>query len=523
MMDGEFSLLHEPWIVVLDKHGSSREAPLLGVLREAHEYRSLAGELPTQDVALLRFLLAVIYSVFTRYDPDGNFAPLDNEPDALGRWAEIWERGHFPMPPLEKYLDNFSERFFLFHPETPFYQVAGLERGTKYTASKLMGDLSESGNKVRLFAMRTGDAKKSLAYAEAARWLIYLNAFDDTSSKPSVRGGTLSSPGAGWLGKLGLVYVAGQNLFETLMLNFALTKEGYKPGGAIWEKGVKKEERTQIPFPETRAELLSLQSRRIELLRQDGGVIGYKLLGGDFFEKENAFIEYMTMWHKDRDKHKESFSPKRHNPAKAFWRDFSALAAKRADAVRPGVVDWVEKLKSENLLQKRVVTFQTASVKYGDKDFFVDDVFSDSIVVNAALLTQLGEEWLPRIEDAVKKTEESVNRFGDFARNLGICAGGEGDADSAKERAYHALDGPFRAWLAGIDPAGDMDEKVGEWFAQTHETVYALAYGLLAEAGETALVGRYVKGDGGKETLFTAPVVHAWFTSAVRKILGGRQ
>lgn len=520
MMDKEFNLLQEPWIAVLDKDGVPREVSLLDVFREAHDFKRLAGELPTQDVALLRLLLAVLYAVFTRCDVHGDDSPLDNEDEALERWREIWQTGRFPMPPLEKYLESHSERFWLFHRETPFYQVAGLDRGTEYAAAKLMGDLSESGNKVRMFAMRSGGAKENLGYAEAARWLVYLNAFDDTSSKPSVRGEGLPSTGAGWLGKLGLVFVDGENLFETLMLNFSLSGQEYN-GQATWEKPVKRKERTPITPPETRAELFSLQSRRIELLRKNGAVTGYRLLGGDFFEKENAFFEPMTLWRKD--KKKEIFSPLRHNPAKAFWRDFSALAATRDGARRPGVVDWVTKLKINDILDDRVMTFRTASVKYGDKDFFVDDVFADSVSVNAALLTRLGEEWIPRIEDALEKTEACVKKLGDFARDLGRCAGGKGDADSAKERAYHALDKPFRAWLAGIDPVVDsdnMDEKIAAWFDQTKKTVYLLADELLADAGVAALVGRYTTGNNQKTMLFTAPIAHTWFTNSISKILG---
>src|SRR5690606_5216521 len=113
-----------------------------------------------------------------------------------------------------------EDRFWLFHPERPFYQVAGMGKATDYSAAKLNGELAESGNKIRLFASRGGPAKGWLSYAESARWLLYVNGFDDTSAKPKRKG--LPSPGAGWLGKLGLVQAVGDNLFETLLLNLVL-------------------------------------------------------------------------------------------------------------------------------------------------------------------------------------------------------------------------------------------------------------------------------------------------------------
>ena len=141
--------------------------------------------------------------------------------------------------------------FWLFHPECPFYQVLDLDKATDYTAAKLDGELSESSNKTRLFQQRAGASKNSLLYSEAARWLIHVNAFDDTSSKPKTKG--LPSPGAGWLGKLGLISAMGDNLFETLTLNLIFLKDGGNElwgERPIWEKEqVKTEERTEIKVP----------------------------------------------------------------------------------------------------------------------------------------------------------------------------------------------------------------------------------------------------------------------------------
>lgn len=132
----------------------------------------------------------------------------------------MWTLGHLPEKPIYDYLESYRERFWLFHPTRPFWQVPTAAIGTQYTAAKLNGELSESSNKVRLFPVRTGEDKSTVSYAEAARWLLYVNGFDDTSAKPKGKG--LPSTGAGWLGKLGLITAKGDNLFETLMLNFVI-------------------------------------------------------------------------------------------------------------------------------------------------------------------------------------------------------------------------------------------------------------------------------------------------------------
>lgn len=63
-MDREFNLLDEPWIRVMLPDFTQKELSLTDVLLKAHEIRDLAGEMPAQDTAALRLLLAVLHTVF---------------------------------------------------------------------------------------------------------------------------------------------------------------------------------------------------------------------------------------------------------------------------------------------------------------------------------------------------------------------------------------------------------------------------------------------------------------------------
>ena len=60
MNDKEFNLLYEPWIKTYTKHGENTEYSILNVFKNAHHINSLA-ELPTQDFAILRLLLAILH------------------------------------------------------------------------------------------------------------------------------------------------------------------------------------------------------------------------------------------------------------------------------------------------------------------------------------------------------------------------------------------------------------------------------------------------------------------------------
>lgn len=522
MTDIEFNLLDEPWIRVMTRERKIDELSLPEALIESHKYVDFAGELEPQNVAVLRLCLAVLHTVFSRYDVDGKPEKLTSAAMARKRWKKLWKLGHFPETVIRQYLEQYRERFWLFHPDKPFYQVNEAKKGTEYTAAKLNGEISESGNKIRMFAIRSGEAKSQLTYAEAARWLLFINGFDDTSAKPRQKG--LPSPGAGWIGRLGIVEAVGHNLFETLMLNLVFERMGDKwnENKPVWEQQPKGAERTEIPMPDNPAELLTLQSRRLLLVRKNELVVGYYLLGGDFFLKTNAFIETMTAWAPIVNKGDvEAFQPKRHDPQKQMWREFGNLFLEdEKKNQRPGVVSWVTELRRKEILDEEdQVTFRSVSVQYGDKDFFIADTFSDSITFHANLLkTDIWVEWGERVRDEVRKCEEMARVVGDLSKRLNLAAGSEQSGDEAKAEFYRQIDLPFRSWLRMLDPEegqkkeSEYAEKVSE---KWHKTVTVIAKKvadqLMENAGPAAFIGRKIEGKDKTYWYCCAPKVYNIF------------
>jgi CRISPR system Cascade subunit CasA len=525
MPEKEFNLLLEPWILVMKPDGEIEEVSILDAFKRAEEFRCLAGELPAQDIAVMRLLLAILHVVFSRFNVNGTPEKFNSPFDALDRWEALWKMGAFPMKVIENYLRNYEDRFYLFHPERPFYQVPDLQIGSDYPAAKLIGELSESNHKLRLFPQRSGKSKNKLQYSEAARWLLYLNAFDDTSAKPKEK--NLPSPGVGWLGKLGLVIAMGNNLFETLLLNLIFLKDGtdelWGQEKPIWEaQAVKLNERTEIIPPNNLSELYTLQSRRLLLKRMDKAVIGYTLLGGDFFPKENAFAEQMTTWKYSKDEKDtvEKYRPRRHDPSRQLWRDYSALIIQTEGKRRPGIVSWLARIASEGLILGIQFRLMTVAVHYADKDFFVDDLFADDLFMNASLLTNLGEDWVNRIVNELETTELLVRHLGFLAENLAKAAGytdSERYKESVKEQAFFQLDAPFRRWLEAIDPEKDetrKEEKCEQWWEEAKHIVRKLGRDLVEQVGPQAFVGRVLtKKVKGKEEkhLFAAPDVYNEF------------
>lgn len=535
-MEKEFNLLDEPWIRVMKRDCCVEELSLTDALLHAQEYTDLAGELPTQNAAVLRLLLAVLHAVFGKYNEKGEEQRIENEDDALDLWKALWDAGSFPEKPIRKYLDSQKEKFWLFHPERPFWQIP-VAFGTEYEASKLNGALSESSNKLRLFPDRTGELRNRLTYAEAARWLLYVNAYDDTSAKPTKAGkianeGKLPSPGAGWVGKLGFVKVCGNNFFETLMQNLVLLNEKDEPWSNCipeWEhENVKTAERTMIVVPNDQAALLTLQSRRMLLKRQRGFVTGYYLIGGDFFDKENCFSEQMTVWGfvKDKKGNIVGHQPKRHNSSLQMWRDFSSYTSTALTSHIPGVIRWNSYLQRMNILPRnKTIYLGICAIQYGDKDFFAADTFADSLSFSLGLVADFGESCRNHVINEVERCERIAKNLNALSSDLFLAAGGDVKKkgvsfEKAKERYYCEIDIPFRKWLVSLDAEGSgIDERVCAWRKQAESIAYRIAKEMVQNAGPGAYVGKIVKIEKDSDgRYYSSSLAMKWFKIKMSKL-----
>ena len=523
MKEIEFNLLDEPWIRVRLPDNTVQEVSLTEALVSAQDYVDLAGEMPTQNAAMLRLLLAVLFTVFSRVDAEGRPCPLEQSDDALERWSQLWQLGHFPETPIRDYLEQWKDRFWLFHPTHPFWQVPQAKIGTEYLAAMLNGEMIEGKNKPRLFPLYAGQSKEQLSYSQAARWLLSVNSFDDTSLKPKEK--NLPSISVGWLGTLGFIQAQGENLYETLMLNLTLLQDGrecWSENKPCWElEDPHSGERTEICRPDNPAQLLTLQSRRL-LLHRTGKIVDKAFaLGGDFFPKENAFVEQMSVWRTAPIKKNEPvvFVPCRHDPAKQFWREFPAVFCQDSGH-RPGVVCWIEKLQEKRLKlldPRRKVHFRTVGVQYGTQNH-IDDIFSDSLTFQAGLLDELSKQWTVRINQEIHRCEETAALVGHLAQDLATAAGdrNENAGGSARAQFYFAVDQPFRQWLQAIDPEqDDPDETVLRWQAQARSIAEKLGKQMVLEAGNAALKGHRIVVDKGKKTeksiLYTSPKAYNRF------------
>ena len=521
-MDGkesemEFNLLDEPWIIVKTKANETKTWSILELFEHAHEAQELAGELPTQDIAIMRLLLAIMHGTFVTEN-------IETADDAIELWTDLWEEKQFRFDEIKAYLEPYHDRFWLFHPTQPFYQSAHIKqkmdeykvaKGKKVsseikwkTVARLVGDLFQSDNKARLFPMRTGKEQEYLTYAEAARWLLHLNGFDDNSAKMPV------PKGPGYLAQLGLLYVEGRNLFETLMLNFVLADDrdevfadGEEDSRAYWEKPVCETIEQEISQPRAQKDLLTMQSRRIFLRRAQGMVTGYLLTMGDYFAKDASLInETMTVWEENKIR---GFSPKEHQLECQIWRDFSSLLGMNDNtkSKQPGVIHWLQILDDEiEEIKPLHICIIGTKYKWQPPAWQFIDYIQDSLAINASLLNKMNELWIQEIVKLLVRTENAVRSFGNFATNLVEVSGDSLQGNSltkkqeirktAEEEGYHHLDQVFRRWLRCIAPDKDeLEKRTAEWLSIAKKTLLQLAQEELSQCSETAIVGRVKEGN----------------------------
>ncbi|MBQ7529831.1 type I-E CRISPR-associated protein Cse1/CasA [bacterium] len=546
-MSSDFNLLDEPWILVIDKNGEVAELSLKEVLLKAHNYVSLAGESPAQDVAILRLLIAVVHTVFYRMDENGNDSELEDEEEALDRWKELWDRRKSGLPgsPIEEYLNEWHGRFNLFDEKYPFYQAPEAEkRGTLYSVAKLNGQILQSGNKLRIFSNRTEETRNSLTFEEAARWLVYLQGFDDNActqatgidKHPTGMDDEKVSAQVGWLGNLGIIYAVGDSLLETIILNLTFLRysELYDYPSPCWENNPESEG-YHYTTPDNIPELFTTQSRRICLIKNGDCVTNYREYVGVLLKKEDIFTEPMTIWKKVQ---KSKYSPQPHDPSKKLWRDFSSLVVEQNRI--PGVVYWLGDLKKKCYLTSDAICFASVSVLYDEKRFSVKDIISDSLYFHASLLGNLGKVWQKLIEDQIKLCDNIAEQLRLLGNRVCLASGRRSskkekrefpefddsivEGKRAKEQFYFRIDNEFRRWLVSLraeQESVERDDLCNKWNETAIRIARELGSKLVEEAGFVALTGQWIdvkRGNQINKEYYSAPKAYNIFNAELKKL-----
>lgn len=233
-----FSVATDPWIPLLMRDGTVRDVSIVEAL--TGDGVRICSELATLDTAIIRLLTAV------HRRSNGQIA------DYVARDPNRW----------------------LLDSTTPFMQVPGLTttNGAQSPASSLLPN-------TRHF---TNPSPSSLTLAEAARWLVHLQAFDRSGIRPGMIGdpdvvnGKGMPRGSGWAARSTHILPDTARLTDTIQL---LSHTNQPDAPAAWERQQTAARRTDAP--QGVSDLLTWQSRRVRLVITNNQVTNCVIGQGD--------------------------------------------------------------------------------------------------------------------------------------------------------------------------------------------------------------------------------------------------
>ncbi|MHC3474897.1 type I-E CRISPR-associated protein Cse1/CasA [Streptomyces sp. 7R007] len=525
-----FDLTARPWIPVLGRDGSQDELSLRQVFEQVHELRRIVGDLPTQEFALVRLLLAIAHDAL-------------QGPQDIDAWADLWA-DESCFAPVGAYLEEHRGRFDLLDATAPFFQTAGL-RTAKDEVFALNRIVADVPNGEPFFTARMPTVER-LTFAEAARWVVHAHAYDTSGIKTGVegdgraKGGKVYPLGVGWAGNLGGVFVEGRTLRETLLLNLVAADTSNlavdEADAPTWRRqpcGPGGCERA----PTGVRDLYTWQSRRLRLHFDEDGVYGVVLGYGDpLTAHDRQHREPMTAWRRSKPQEKKLgrspvYLPREHVPQRSAWRGIGALLAAEAGTargqepagyLRPRILEWVARLVTEGELEGGfLVRARIIGARYGTQQSVIDEIVDDHVAMAVVLLHEQDRRYAEQAVAAVGDADLAVNALGDLATNLARAAGTEreGPRSSARDLAYGLLEAPYRTWLAHLADTDDPYARRTDWQQQVYGIVAGLGERLMAAAGDAAWQGRIVELGHGTEWLNSA-LAGTWFRAALSRGLG---
>lgn len=223
-MKKQFNLLDEPWVPVRFRSGAVRELGLREVFAQAGNIATLAETSPPNLIALYRLLLAITHRALLR---------------SKGSWKDRdrveWYRNGLPIDAIHDYLEQWRERFWLFHPESPFMQVAALavheETQDKMKSWTQIALGSANGNSPVLFDHSVDTSPTPISPAQAIRNLLGFLQFTPGGLVKSLR----DSDNAGALSNSAAVLPLGMTLSQTLCLSIHPWNQAANDDRPAWE------------------------------------------------------------------------------------------------------------------------------------------------------------------------------------------------------------------------------------------------------------------------------------------------
>jgi CRISPR system Cascade subunit CasA len=530
VMSRHFLLTNDPWVTVV-RRGEVEAVSLRTLLREAHDIRDLDWSSPLEAAALMGLLVTIVGDI-------GEVSMLETR-------LSVWRQGSFDTGLVDRYLDEHAGAFDLFSESQPFYQTAGLEAlsGEPKPISVLRLEAA-TGNNVPLFSTSTEASGPSLTPAEAARRLLVCLAFDTAAIKtgaqgdPQAKAGKTTGNPTGPLGQLGLTYLIGRNLFETLVLNQPVVMSNgtdlpawrREPPSPAWSVRP-----TTGPL-----DLGSWQSRRVRLVTDvdaDGEVRVTKALvcAGDRLAATPIEMEWRTGWRRvERPKPGDPpLRPLRHQAGRAAWRGLPALISESTtsdEVTPPQVLQAIADPQFAEIVPRNYpLAVQLVGVVYGNQSAVVEHVIADRTPVPVAALRESADGDVRQFLVTMAHQADAVSRaLNNLNNNLRQAVGGErvpwGKGQMLGESFLLGLNAiAHRVLLELSEQPEDITAAAELWEQHLWRDAVTAAHRSLNSVAAQAFVGRAPRGPTGDRESGALVIrqqnAEAFFWNSLRKAL----
>lgn len=524
MSAAPFNLVDEPWIPVETRDGTTLLVSLGGVFDRSREIARIGGEVPTQSFAILGLASAILRRVVVRrWDraPSARQSELDQGPKAWGveQWEQVEQDPDGTIEAVLDYLDAFRDRFDLRDAERPFYQVADLHTSKgEYSGLEVL--LADVPNGEPFFTTRLREGNRRITWAEAARWLVHVQAFDPSGIRsgavgdPRVNGGKGYPIGAGWAAQIGGLFVERDTLWNTLLTNLVPNGVGglHFDGASDlppWERPqlTEKEEAPGGRDPHGPVDLATWQSRRVRLVGDDDGVVGVVLCQGDRVTPQfRQNLEPRTAWRYSEPQTKKAgtivYMPQELDPARSLWQGLEALlpgtspqdprvkVSKAPRQIPPALSNWLEVLIDHGVLSAQDIRYHATGVRLGSNNSVIVELIDDAVVLPCAVFGRGRENLRNRVVDAARLAQDLARELGYFAANLARAAGADatdGEEARAREQMIAAAGPEFARWVLDVSPE-TIDADHTEWahrlWSLSEDEAQVLTAGIPPEAFE---------------------------------------
>ncbi len=488
-----FNLIDEPWIMVIDENNTNAMVSIKEIFKNASRYKSLAGDMKTQDFAVFRVLLSILHTVYSRFDFNGNvyeniqldenFKPineLDDEDEIdeykealICTWQSLWINKGFTES-VENYLEKWHDRFYLFDDKYPFFQVkiSDIQGKTNKSLNETLGKtinrlISESGNKVAIFSPKSNKKKGQLSSSDVARWLLVYQGYTGLSDK-IIFGEEKYKASKGWLFDIGGIMLEGNNLFETFMLNLVLVHPvlDTKMQKPCWEyenldlitNYLKEKEIDNL------SELYTNWSRAVYIKSNFDESEDFKLSGVKLPEisHENNFLECMTLLKYDE---KENiYRPMKHKLYKSLWRNYGLIIS---DNNSIGIIKWIYGIKDKIDDIKIRISAISMQDDGNATSWLPTDEIHDKINIEESILIDKNKYgWIIRINEIVEFTKEILDKnYRMFVSDIKEIRNIQSKEfiNTEIEKLYAIIDTPFKKWISNLKNEDNIEEKMNEW------------------------------------------------------------